>query len=235
MDNRTWNTHAEVSAIAATGAKSNLRSMTDFLACRFSCNGLPPVSHGLSATNCSPISIEGALFAKFTTKFHNDEVTSRCSMVHVSSSVQAMYLSTTCYSTLASSPRTFHHTRRQTSLRRGATPDTNTVDTNRKPPHINAVWSINDGYTTTSDPHDITCSCPQRDATPSHPSELPFPCTQENNRQMDAWLQIYASSTFNTCLHWALSSMDGPPIEIHIEPTATPKACHTLAPLHWQQ
>ena len=111
----------------------------------------------------------------------------------------------------------------------------NTVDTNRKPPHINAVWSINDGYTTTSDPHDITCSCPQRDATPPHPSELPFPCTQENNRQMDAWLQIYASSTFNTCLHWALSSMDGPPIEIHIEPTATPKACHTLAPLHWQQ
>ena len=54
---------------------------------------------------------------------------------------------------------------------------------------------------------------------------------------MDAWLQIYASSTFNTCLHWALSSMDGPPIEIHIEPTATPKACHTpaLVPLHWQQ
>lgn len=111
MDNRTWNTHAEVSAIAASGAKSNLRSMTDFLACRFSCNGLPPVSHGLSATNCSPISIEGALFAKFTTKFHNDEVTSCCSMVHVSSSVEAMYLSTTCYSTLASSPRTFHHTR----------------------------------------------------------------------------------------------------------------------------
>ena len=31
--------------------------------------------------------------------------------------------------------------------------------------------------------------------------------------------------------------MEGPPIEIHVEPTATPKACHTPAPvpLHWQR
>ena len=35
---------------------------------------------------------------------------------------------------------------------------------------------------------------------------------------------------FNTCPHHLL-------IEIHVEPTATPKACHTPAsiPLHWQQ
>ena len=31
--------------------------------------------------------------------------------------------------------------------------------------------------------------------------------------------------------------MEGPPIETHVEPTATPKACHTpaLVPLHWQR
>ena len=31
--------------------------------------------------------------------------------------------------------------------------------------------------------------------------------------------------------------MEGPPIEIHVDPNATPKACHTLVnvPLHWQQ
>lgn len=31
--------------------------------------------------------------------------------------------------------------------------------------------------------------------------------------------------------------MDGPPIEIHVEPSTTPKACRTPAsiPLHWQQ
>ena len=55
---------------------------------------------------------------------------------------------------------------------------------------------------------------------------------------MKAWLlDRYASSTFNTCPHRALPSMEGPPIEIHVEPTATPKACHTPAPvpLHWQR
>ena len=55
---------------------------------------------------------------------------------------------------------------------------------------------------------------------------------------MKAWLlDRYASATFNTCPHRALPSMEGPPIEIHVDPTAPPKACHTPAtiPLHWQR
>ncbi len=55
---------------------------------------------------------------------------------------------------------------------------------------------------------------------------------------MKAWLlQRYASSTFNTCPHRALPCMEGPPVEMHVDPGATPKACHTPAniPLHWQQ
>ena len=234
--NRTSITHAEVSDIADTGAQSDLWSMTDFLACGFSRDDLLPVRVGLSAANRSPISIECAFFAKLTTKLHSGKVTSCRFMVYVSSSVQTMYLSYDSLLNLGILSKDFssfttanmakvgHHTRYSDA-----------ADPNRMPPPINGVRSINGGCTATSDPHDTTCSCPQHDATPPRPSELPFPCTQENNRQMDAWLQIYASSTFNTCLHWALSSMDGPPIEIHIEPTATPKACHTLAPLHWQQ
>ena len=55
---------------------------------------------------------------------------------------------------------------------------------------------------------------------------------------MKTWLlERYASSTFNTCLHRPLHCMAGPPIEIHISPSAKPRAFHTLAsiPLHWQQ
>ena len=55
---------------------------------------------------------------------------------------------------------------------------------------------------------------------------------------MRAWLlNRYASSTFNTCTHRPLPCMEGPPVEIHIDPAASPKACHTPAsvPLHWQQ
>lgn len=160
MDNRTWNTHAEVSAIADTGEKSKIRSMTDFLACGFSCNDLLPVSLGLSATNRSPISIEGALFAKLTAKFYNGEVTSYCSMVHVSSSVQALYLSKTRYSTLASSPRTFHHTRRRTSLRRGATPDTLT----RQIPTVSHHTSMLCGLSMTATPQQVNNKTSHADA-----------------------------------------------------------------------
>lgn len=55
---------------------------------------------------------------------------------------------------------------------------------------------------------------------------------------MKAWLLArYASSTFNTCPHRVLPCMAGPPVEIHVDPKATPKACHKPAsiPVHWQQ
>ena len=78
------------------------------------------------------------------------------------------------------------------------------------------------------------CSCPQCGEAPPRP---PFPCTPENNAKMKAWCLYRYGSTFNTCPHCALPSMEGPLIEIHVNPTAPPKACHTPAniPLHWQQ
>ncbi|XP_068678617.1 uncharacterized protein [Montipora foliosa] len=239
MPNCTSNTHAEISAIADTGAQSDLWSMKDFLACGFSRDDLLPVRLGLSAANRSPISIEGAFFAKLTTKLQNGEVTSCRSMVYVSRSVQAMYLSYDSLLNLGILSKDFASLTTANMPTEGChTRDSEAVDTNRMPPLINAVRSINGGCTATSDPHDTMCSCPQRDATPPRPSELPFPCTPENNGRMKAWLlDRYASSTFNTCPHRALPCMEGPPIEIHVEPTATPKASHTPAPvpLHWQQ
>ena len=71
---------------------------------------------------------------------------------------------------------------------------------------------------------DATCSCPQHEATPPRSPELSFPCTPENNGRIKAWLlDRYASSTFKTCPHRALPCMEWPPVEIHIDPAATPK------------
>ena len=83
-----------------------------------------------------------------------------------------------------------------------------------------------------------SCTCPQRTAVPPPPRSLPFRCTPENNDRMKTWLlERYASSTFNTCPHRPLHCMAGPPIEIHVSPSAKPRAFHTPAsiPLHWQQ
>ncbi|KAF3837876.1 hypothetical protein F7725_009644 [Dissostichus mawsoni] len=65
----------------------------EFLACGFARDDLRPVSLSLSAANRSPIAIEGAFFARLSTTCSGGRVTSCRSMVYVSSSVRAMYLS----------------------------------------------------------------------------------------------------------------------------------------------
>ena len=55
---------------------------------------------------------------------------------------------------------------------------------------------------------------------------------------MKKWLlNRYAAFISNTFPHRALYCMDGPPIEIHMEPSTKPIACHTPAtiPLHWKK
>ncbi|KAK5928266.1 hypothetical protein CgunFtcFv8_013341 [Champsocephalus gunnari] len=84
---------ARISAVTDTGAQSDLWSLEEFLACGFSRDYLRPVSLSLSAANRSPITIEGAFSARLSTTCSRGRVTSCRSMVYVSSSVQAMYLS----------------------------------------------------------------------------------------------------------------------------------------------
>ena len=73
---------------------------------------------------------------------------------------------------------------------------------------------------------------------PSLPEKLPFPCSAENNSKMEKWLLEYLkSSTFTTCPHQPLPSMSGPPVVIHADENANPRAFHTATPvpLHWQE
>ena len=228
--------YAKVSAIADTGAKSDLWSLSHFIACGFSRDDVHPISLSLSAANRSPILIEGAFFAKLATQSSCGEIMACHSMVYVSSSIEDMYLSYDSLLNLGLLPRTFPCLGNPI----GPPPDRETSATqphaSSVSPEINAIRALNDGCPgaqgcpVTNAAHNATCSCPQRRAAPPRPSELPFPCKPENNTKMKAWL-------LNTCPHRALPCMEGPPIEIHVDPAATPKACHTPAniPLHWQQ
>ena len=73
---------------------------------------------------------------------------------------------------------------------------------------------------------------------PPRPTKLPFPCTPENNGRFKEWcLQNYRFSSVDDELPSApLPCIDGPPLEIHIDPSAKPRACHKAAPIpvHWQ-
>ena len=223
---------ADVSAIADTGAQSDLWSLSDYLACGFSKADLHPIHMSLAAANRSPITIEGAFFATLSTPSDSGISTTCHSMVYVSSSVQAMYLSQETLLNLGLLPSTFPHGESDPTDNATGQPLMN------QPPSVNTTRAANDGCTSVPDHDRPNCSCPLREDVPPRPTSLPFPCTQENNARMKKWLLArYASSTFNTCPHRALPRMLGPPVEIHVDPEAKPRACHTPAsiPLHWQQ
>ena len=96
-------------------------------------------------------------------------------------------------------------------------------------PHVN-VANITE---TTSE----KCSCPQRQKPPPPPT-LPFPATEENCDKLKKYLlDYYKSSTFNTCKHQPLPLMEGPPLQLMVDPEAEPVAYHTPipVPVHWQQ
>ena len=170
-------------------------------------------------------------------KSPSGKTTSCRSMVYVSSSVKAMFLSYESLLDLGLISNDFwspDHVRHK--ARHPSNADSPGIPSDT--PSNNAIRTMNDGCSAPHNSHDASCSCPQREVTPPRPSELPFPCTPENSKRMKAWLlDRYAASTFNTCPHRALPCMEGPPVEIHVDPTATPTACHTPAnvPLHWQQ
>ena len=82
------------------------------------------------------------------------------------------------------------------------------------------------------------CSCPIRTKPPPLPTALPFPATDANRTALQNWiLDRYRSSTFNTCECQTLPLMEGPPLELHVDPEAKPIAVlkPIPVPLHWQQ
>ena len=68
---------------------------------------------------------------------------------------------------------------------------------------------------------------------------MPCPPTQENVPKLRQYLlDRYAASTFDVCEHQQLPYLQGsPPLELHVDPMASPTAVHTpgAVPLHWQQ
>jgi hypothetical protein len=83
----------------------------------------------------------------------------------------------------------------------------------------------------------IECKCPRRTLPPPIPSKLPYPATEENRGKLEEYLRdLYKARTFNTCEHQPLPLMEGPPMQLMVDPDATPVAHHTPVPvpLHWQ-
>lgn len=206
-----------VECIADTGAQSNLWSWKKCKEMGFSEKDLIPVNSSLVAANKSRIDINGAIVVTLRGKKDDGSIVSCSTMVYISSSVHSFYLCHESMIDLGIIPYSFP-----------------TVGDTLKQT-ISSI-ATDSGNPAPSGAHG--CSCPRRETVPPRPSQLPVKCTPENIAIMREWLlKQFASSTFNTCPHQPLPCMVGPPIEMHLDSTATPRVCHTPAtvPLHWQE
>ena len=235
---------AETLGIVDSGAQSNLWSLKEFDRLGFDRSALSPVTMTLSAANKSPIPIEGAFFAKLKGLSEKGNTVESRAMICVSSAANGLYLSLEAMLDLGIVSHDFPSIgaawRNDQSEHEGLPPQTGISDPSSPPigPSINVVREANAGCSTAPMDESGRCSCPMRTAVPARPKRLPFECKPENNDRMKAWLiEYYGSSTFNTCPHRPLAAMAGPPVEIHLDPSAIPRACHTPAnvPLHWQE
>ena len=157
---------ADVSAIVDTGAQSDLWAFSEFLTCGFSRDHLHPIRMSLSAANRSPIAIEGAFFAKLSTKSPDGRELSCRSMVYVSSSVQDIYLSYESFLNLGPLANGFPG---------GNSPPKHHQHAPGRTPPVNATSSLNDGCDAPPILHGPACSCPQRQAPPTTPIRASIP------------------------------------------------------------
>ena len=177
---------------------------------------LIPVTSTLSAANKSHIKINGAILLNMSGIASDGSEIMCTAMVYVSVSVSGFYLS---YDTMV-----------DLGIIVSSFP---TVDDAFLDGHLNAGIDMTQFAATATS----RCSCPVCKPIPPRPSHLLFECTPKNIDSMCAWLRDqFSACTFNTCPHQPLPEMSGPPIEIHLDPAATPRVCHTPAnvPLHWQ-
>ena len=209
-----------IDVIVDSGAQSCLWSRQSFLRSGFTRQDLIPVRHLMKAANTAPIAIDGAILIRLSGVTNAGDGVEAAVMVYISPDTQNFYLSRESMIQLGIINSNFPQL--------GAT-SLNILNAADELAEVTEA----EGTTIYAD-----CGCLKRESPPKKPSCLPFPCLIENVDKMKDWLlSRYASSTFNKCPHQKLPTMEGPPIQIHVDPNAAPVTLRKPAPvpLHWQE
>ena len=196
-----------VNVVTDTGAQSALWSLQSFYKCGFKDTDLLPVKRTMRAANMEEIEIAGAIFVRLHGKDACGKKHTAHVMVYVSPSTEKFYLSREALIQLGVIPKDF--------------------------PKVGAALESSAIEAQTAE-----CGCPERSLPPGRPAKLPFPACPENAEKMKKWLgDRYASSTWNKCTHQVLKGVTGPPLKLHVDPDAKPKAVHvpSAIPLNFEK
>ena len=228
-----------VTAVADSGAQSDVWSLHEYLNAGYLQRDLQPATLSLTAANKSPIHINGAFFARLSGCCAvGTSVTTRA-MVYVSHDVKRLYLSETTMSGLGMLPQNFptpgcalpSKTTECSPVNdhSAITPNLHSEPTSS----LSAVNNRNDNQQNTKT-EDIP---PPREPVPPPPTEFPVRCIPENNGEIrDFLLHYYRLSVFHHRSLDPLPEMAGPPMELHVDENATPYVCHNPrpVPISWE-
>ena len=204
-----------IAMTADTGCQSVLVGIKIIHRLGFKKSDLIPVKTKMSAVNRDVIPILGAVILRLSGKSGSGKVIETAQICYVTDMIEGAYLSREACTTLGIIPSDF--------------------------PRIGSAtqqpMSVSSAAASPRD-EECECSCPIRTKPPPLPTALPFLATDANRTALQNWiLDRYRSSTFNTCECQTIPLMEGPPLELHVDPEAKPIAVHKPipVPLHWQQ
>ena len=165
----------------------------------------------MKSANRSPITIDGAVILRLSGRTADNQLIEAAAIVYISPDASTFYMSMEVMIQLRIIPKTF--------------------------PQMGAVIDNQMSITAVTSKLLAPCGCLIRTKPPPRYTNLPFAPVVENVSKMkERLLADYASSTFNQCEHQVLPSMDGPELEIHVDPDAKLMNFTTPAPvpLYWQ-
>lgn len=197
-----------VSAMADTGCQSCLVGIKVIHKLGLTTNDLIPVNMKMHAANNQGINIIGAVILRLLGKDSDNKLVETRQIVYVTDNSDRFFLSREACVALRMISENFP-----------------------------TVGEINGCIPDVCSGINIDCDCPPRQKPPALLSKIPFPPTEENIPKLTEYLlNHYGSSTFNTCEHQPLPMMEGPPLQLMVDPNASPVARHTPVPvpLHWQ-
>ena len=213
----------ELEVVADTGAQMCIIPAN--LAARLGMPLFKVSTRVMGATRESQLDIRGGAFLEISDPAYSCHLTTT-QMFYVADNVDRCYLSLSCLKALFVVPLDFP--------RIGAT-----LTQPPTAPRVQASTASPCSNNGVCSAGELNCSCPTRCLPPKDSPRLPCAATEANLPMLKRYiLDRYRSSTFNTCEKQKLPLISGsPPLELHVDPTAKPVACHIPAsvPLHWQE
>ena len=206
--------------MADTGCQSCLADIKVIYRRGMKKSDLIPVTLKMHAANNKGITILGAIILRFAGKDKHGNMIETRQITYVTNNSDKLYISREACVCLQMITDTFPTI--------GDTNGNQTIHTLNDGPPVN---DSNDSGLATE------CNCPRRQMPPSPPTKLPFPANENNRETLRQYrLNHYQSSTFNTCEHQPLPMMEGPPLQLMVDLSATPVAIHTPVPvpIHWR-